>query len=277
MEQQLKLMKYSPKNLENEVNVGKGSPLKDFFKMLASTLVILSITFIIFELSINVLVKNIPDSFEEKLHNFVFKKFYASYQQNEKEKNVQIILNKLLEHSVLKTKEFQIKIIEDDSENALAHMGGRIVIHEKLLKETKTENSLALVLSHELGHYKYRHHLQGLGKAVIILSISLAANGSGDFFNDYISKALKFNILRSNRDAEREADSFSIDLLHRSYGHFNGAFSFFERISKLSSESKVFGKYFQTHPLPKERIVFLTELSLKKKDQKPGKIIPYEY
>ena len=45
--------------------------------------------------------------------------------------------------------------------NAVALPGGNIVVFAGLLKEIKSENELAMILGHELGHFAHRDHLRG--------------------------------------------------------------------------------------------------------------------
>ncbi len=42
-----------------------------------------------------------------------------------------------------------------------------MVVFTGLLEKMTSENELAFVLAHELGHYDHRDHLRGLGRAAL--------------------------------------------------------------------------------------------------------------
>jgi Zn-dependent protease with chaperone function len=55
-----------------------------------------------------------------------------------------------------------------DEPNALAVPGGAIVVTAGLLRILETEEELAFVLGHELGHFVGRDHLRGMGRAAAL-------------------------------------------------------------------------------------------------------------
>jgi Zn-dependent protease with chaperone function len=70
--------------------------------------------------------------------------------------------------------QYKIHIIPDPRINAMALPGGNIVVFSALIKETGSENELAFVLAHELGHFANRDHLRGLGRRLLLLTASAA-------------------------------------------------------------------------------------------------------
>lgn len=93
--------------------------------------------------------------------------------------------------------------------NALALPGGSIVITESLLARVDSADALAGVLAHEIGHVHHRHGLGGLlhqGGLMLVMTLVLGdPTGLAETF------ALAAAGAGYSREAEREADRFSVD------------------------------------------------------------------
>lgn len=57
----------------------------------------------------------------------------------------------------------KIILIPSDTANAIALAGDTIVIFSGIFDTIRSENGIAFVLAHELGHFKHRDHLQAMG------------------------------------------------------------------------------------------------------------------
>ena len=121
------------------------------------------------------------------------------------------------------------KVTVDDQAavNAVALPAGNIVVFKGLLSELKTENEVAMILAHELGHYAHRDHLRGLGRGLVLLSISALLGLSGDLPGFIAPSVLTFD-LKHSRDRESAADRYAIDLFARAYGHAGGTTDVFK-------------------------------------------------
>ena len=142
--------------------------------------------------------------------------------------------------------------------------GGQIALTEELVQNAQSENELAMIICHELGHLYHRHVISRLTQMIVwsIMDFFLSAasyypvNSSIDFLTSQ-----KFN-----RDQEKQVDSFGLDCLHKKYGHVNGANTFFQRLS-TKEESDVIGQipeFIMTHPHFENRIMYLNEYALEK-------------
>jgi predicted Zn-dependent protease len=145
------------------------------------------------------------------------------------------------------------KIIKDDNTlNAFATPGGHIYVFSGLIKYLDNEDQLAGVLGHEIAHADKRHttkQLQTQYGLSLLLSVALG-NNPGTLAQIATSLAT----LKFGRDAEKEADDFSVVYLGgTNYYACNGAAGFFEKM--LASQQGSGGpEFLSTHPDPGNRV-----------------------
>lgn len=99
--------------------------------------------------------------------------------------------------------------------NAFALPGGRVYLFNGLLAKAESPDEIAGVLAHELGHVKHRDNMRALiyngGTSFLI----------GLLFGDITGSSAVIFASRSlvnasySREAEQDADTFSIDVMHR--------------------------------------------------------------
>jgi beta-barrel assembly-enhancing protease len=167
-------------------------------------------------------------------------------------------------------RDFEFFILNDDSINAFALLGGFVGFHSGLILASRTESELAGVMGHEIAHVTQRHAARGaMGQrsggiwqlAALAAAILAARSGSasaGQATEAAIvgSQALAIqNQLDYTRDFEREADRIGIQIMMRASYDPQGMVGFFERLLRANrhNEGKVPG-YLRTHPLTTERI-----------------------
>jgi len=148
---------------------------------------------------------------------------------------------------------YVVKIIDRNESNAFAIPGNRIILTSLLLNEINSENELAFILAHELGHFKNRDHMRVLGRSLIALALSHFLLGSDNGVTKFLEAYfVGINIKHSQRQ-EENADAFAVDLLYKSYGNVEGAMDFFEK-ALLRSSSNRLSTFFSTHPRTEDRI-----------------------
>ena len=148
---------------------------------------------------------------------------------------------------------WETKIINDDKVlNAFATPGGHIYVYTGLIKYLDNEDQFAGVLGHEIAHADQRHTTKQLQKQygiALLLSVAL-----GDNPGTLTQIATGLAGLKFNRDAEREADDYSVIYLGGTNKYAcNGAAGFFEKMRK---EDQAGGsvEFLSTHPDPGNRI-----------------------
>ena len=140
----------------------------------------------------------------------------------------------------------------DELANAMALPGGLIIVTQGLLDQVESENELAFVLGHELGHFKNRDHLRGLGRGAV-LSLFFAVTLGGDAGGVGI-KVADLTLRGFSRNQESDADAFGLSLVNAEYGHVDEAWRLFERWSIADDSIINFVSYLSTHPEAGDRV-----------------------
>ena len=167
-------------------------------------------------------------------------------------------------------RDFEFFVLNDESINAFALLGGFIGIHSGLLLSTTTESELAGVLGHELSHILQRHQSRGAdvqrkGLPVQLLGLAaaiLAARSNSPSAAQATEAALATsaaigyqNQLDYSREFESEADRLGIQTMVGAGFDPRGMVGFFERLLLVNrhNDGKTPG-YLRSHPLTTERI-----------------------
>jgi len=148
--------------------------------------------------------------------------------------------------------ELRVYVIESDLINAFATLGGYIFVFDGLLDAVDDENSLAMVLGHEVAHVHHRDPLLGTGRGMLIqLAISaLSGNGMDPTAANVSSEVI---LMSYSREQELAADELALQLLHDRYGHVEGATRLFDIIND-DAESYELEELLSTHPDTDARI-----------------------
>ena len=256
-------MRYTPKELNDNVNISKSSPIKELFFLLSFILAAILGIYLLLGLAVDIVVSKLPETVEQKLT-----KLYEPIYKNLKSespagKKIQELLESLNKKSRLQNK-YEAYIVKNNQVNALALPGGKIIIFSKLLEEIDSENELAFVLAHELGHFAYRDHLKALGRNLVLFTLSSALLGQDSSASQFLGNSLTKAEMKFSQTQEKNADLFALDLLYKKYTHAGGALEFLEKAQQKEKVSKFF-YFFTTHPHPETRVKALKERIKKKK------------
>ena len=148
---------------------------------------------------------------------------------------------------------YSFKVLNSDEVNAMAVPGGFIYVFKGLLDYMPSDDELAGVLGHEVGHIVKRHSVKQVEKqmALTLLTIILT-KGQGFILADATMQALMAGYSRSD---EREADEQGFNLTNKA--GFN-PYSMLITVSKLQDLADAKGNpgfgLFSTHPEPEVRI-----------------------
>ena len=153
---------------------------------------------------------------------------------------------------------YVFKVVDDPQINAFAIPGGYCYVNIGLINFAETEEELASVISHEIGHVVGRHgteKMSKIGTFDLLISIFLGPNpsASSQLLTQLASEGL---ILNYGRRAELEADKLGIEQMYRSGINPDGAVVFFKRLqSKEKSDPTKLQSLMSTHPKTKDRII----------------------
>ncbi len=168
---------------------------------------------------------------------------------------------------------YHFLVLDSDDINAFAAPGGLVLVTRGLLQCCKTEDELAAVLAHEIGHVEKQHGLRAiktgrLSSAMTILAVEAGKNLSGENLAE-VTKAFDESInditttlVNSgySRKLEYEADAAGIEILKKS-GYQPGALvAMLENMEKSWDPSR--HDFAATHPPPADRIAQLKKLGM---------------
>jgi predicted Zn-dependent protease len=165
----------------------------------------------------------------------------------------------LIPESEMKKKPFQYSfdVIDSKDINAFALPGGPIFFYTGLLDHLTTEDQVAGVLAHELGHVRFEHWAgayadnQKRQLGISILLILLNAN-STTFDIASVSDALLFQLPYS-RKHESDADKTGYDLLVKAGMNPQGMVDVFTLLKAKGGSSRT-AEWLSTHPDSDRRI-----------------------
>ncbi len=267
-------MKFEPRYIEENVNVPAKNHFGEFLRLSLWLAGIVFGTYLVLGFAAEKIAERLPSKYEEAMAGgFVSKLDQQAFLQT------RAYLQNILDHLLASAEnlpEFSYKVFIHDDKivNAMALPAGNIVVFSGLLAELKTENELAMILAHELGHYAHRDHLRGLGRWLVLLSITTALGLSGDV-SGFVSPAVQTFDLKFSRDQEVAADNFGVDLVVHAYGHAGGTLDVFKALDRQDKGRIKSPEFFSTHPDSIWRMQLLvSRLQLKKYPQRAAMPFP---
>jgi len=160
---------------------------------------------------------------------------------------------------------YHFAVLDTDEINAFACPGGTIFVTKGMLKMVRTEDELAAVLSHEVGHVVNKHGLEAISSArwtevVTTLAMETAKAYTAaemaslvDLFQGTVDDVFKTLVVNGyGREQELEADTLAIGCM-KACGYDGRQFiSLLDRLEQTSKQTSQ--GIFSTHPGIAERI-----------------------
>lgn len=266
-------MRYVAKQPREGINVSKTHPLVE-----AGTLIVgLSLIFVtivvllifLIELSLQFIS---PEKEAELFANWHPEDIVSVADDDVRRQGTQALVDRLAAHWPESPYTFRVVIDESTLANAVAMPGGLIVVTAGLLDQVESENELAFVLSHELGHFRNRDHLRALGRGVVIVlvfAVIVGNDGAGIGVT-----AADITLRGFSRRQESEADAFGLGIVSAEYGHVNQASRLFERWQHEDESDLQLIGYLSTHPDTGKRIRVIGDLAEENRWSGEGEITP---
>ena len=166
---------------------------------------------------------------------------------------------------------YHFLIMDTDEVNAFAAPGGLIMVSRGLLRCCRSEDALAAVLAHEVGHVQFGHGLQAIKKSRLTgVFTTLAAEGAKSFGGEQLAQLTEAfegtvsditgTLVNSgySRKFEGQADRAAIDIMQRVGYNPQGLKDMLTQMGQLMKpDDHGFGK---THPAPADRITDIDPL-----------------
>lgn len=265
-------MKFIPRQPREGINVSETHPLMEAGFLVAGLAAIFFgiVLFLVFLLEIVLLF--VPPETETSLFSeFLPDDLVAVASDDARLENTRALLERLAAHLELSGLALRLEITDADSPNAMAFPGGLIVVTSALLDAAESENELAFVLGHELGHFNNRDHLRRLGRAslVAIVFSALVGGESGSGFGLTIARLTELSF---DRGQERDADEFGLQLVNAEFGHVAESWRFFERLEQEGADDAL--AYLSTHPSASSRIADLKSIAAASDWSTEGDVTP---
>ena len=157
--------------------------------------------------------------------------------------------------------QFDFHVLADvESINAFAVPGGQIFITMGLLKKLKTEDQLAGVLGHEIGHVVNRHSAEQMAQQEFMQGLAGAASAAvsdpnspqgSSYIAQYVANMMN---LKYGREDELESDEYGVKYMVQT-GYDPAALIDVMDILAQASGSNRQSDFTSSHPSPENRIV----------------------
>lgn len=147
-----------------------------------------------------------------------------------------------------------------DTINAYALPGGKVAVYTGLLKVATTDDELAFVMGHEIGHVTSRHGAERMTEGVLVAAggvvlaeatqdrrnrdLLLAAYGAGGVLGT----------LAFSRSQESEADFVGLRYAARAGYDPRAAIAFWQKMAEESRKHGKLPEFLSTHPADERRI-----------------------
>lgn len=256
---------YENPKIPEGINVSPTHPLKDFALLVGGISALILVAVLALSLLAGQLARHVPFEQERALAGSLSRwlpEAPATPLHRERQQYLQQLADRLATAMDLPP-EMTLTVHYSDSGtvNALATLGGHIVVFQGLIDTLPSENALAMVMAHEIAHIRHRHPIVAMGRgfAVMFALASLAGIGDGAM-QQWLTGVGMLPILSFSRSQEEQADADALQAMLRTYGHVGDAAAFFEDIARRQPMPEPLA-IFSTHPGHEERIKRIREFS----------------
>jgi predicted Zn-dependent protease len=156
--------------------------------------------------------------------------------------------------------QWEFNTVDDSAVNAWCMPGGKVVVYTGLLPVTQDEQSLAVVMGHEIAHAIARHGnermsqgmLVQLGGLAVAVAVSQKPEATQNIFLQSYGISSTLGVLAYSRTHESEADKMGLVFSAMAGYDPNAAVTFWERMAKQGGQKPP--ELLSTHPSDETRI-----------------------
>lgn len=160
--------------------------------------------------------------------------------------------------------QFDFHVLADDQTvNAFALPGGQIFITVGLLKRLKSEDQLAGVLGHEVGHVIHRHSAQQMAKSDFYQGLvgavaTATSDGTGMGGGQIAQYVAQIQQMKFGRKDELQSDEFGVQYMIKANYNPNAMIEVMKILEEASGGQQQ-DEFMSTHPSPENRIAKIKE------------------
>ncbi len=171
---------------------------------------------------------------------------------------VDMIGNRLVNSSVAKSTGYRYEfhlLADPQSINAFALPGGQIFITAALFSRLKSEDQLAGVLGHEIGHVVARHASERIAKQELSQGLTGAAIVAAGDYNSAQAAQMISNLINMSygRDQELESDDLGVRFMVEAGYDPRALIGVMEILAQAAGDNKQ-PEFMSTHPSPENRV-----------------------
>ena len=211
------------------------------------------------------IASNIPASIEQKvgqqtltlLQNSGFSEAKLAPAQQQR---MERLFNSIIPGEMKRdTVPLQLKIMHfDGGANAFMLANGTLVLSDDLVEMAKSDDALAAVMLHEIGHHHYRHPMRMLVHSSLISLSYMWLTGDVSGIGDTLLQSAAFVYqMQFSRSMEREADEYAIAQMKaqgRSLTAMREIYAQLQQSGEENSRGISLPEWISTHPDMPERI-----------------------
>ena len=252
-------MEFENRQPQEGINTVRENPLLVFFKLLVGAIITIVVLVVILQFSGSWIAKKVPFRYELALMEKVDIEFGSTDNSAELEAYLNDLGVKVAQAlSLPETMSIQVHYDSSEVFNAYATIGGNLLFYKGLLEKMPNENTLAMVMAHEIAHVMHRDPIAGLGGGVasmVALMVLTGQSGTGAAGN-VLNQTGMLTSTQFTRKMEEAADEAALAAMVNLYGHTNGANTLFELMENVAGDSAVpnwLERFAATHPLSADR------------------------
>jgi len=255
---------YVPKEITEEVNVTPTHPLVNLGYLLVTVVLAGALIYGGLGLIASQIVARMGPETEEKIGATITSSLTSNSDNTDRRVEY---LNGLLEELQEQAQQqgqpppayppLKVYILDTPVENAMVAAGSYVFVTEGLLAAAQSENELAFVLAHELGHLQNRDPLKALERSLVWMTLSSLLGIGQVQLPGVVTNAANFSELSYSRNQETIADDYAVNVIMERYEHGDHSLDFFERAQDLELDLGAFktvAEWGQTHPMSSDRI-----------------------
>ncbi len=157
--------------------------------------------------------------------------------------------------------EWEFTLIDDDTPNAWAMPGGKIVVYSGILPYTVDDDGMAVVIGHEIAHVVARHGNERMSQQLMVelggIALSEAISEKPEetrelFLLAYGAGSHLGGLLPYSRRHEEEADRLGLIFMAMAGYNPEAAIPFWERMSSMGGVEPP--EFLSTHPSSRSRM-----------------------
>lgn len=279
-------MKYVARPLtecEENANVGASGILNEVAWLGLASVILCFGVYLVLGAAVNLTLAYIPSSLEAPLGSAFLKLILSEKELPSIETEQTIAIQNLFAKVVSQAEGLpysapQLYINTSPIENAVTLPNCNIVMFSGLIDNASSENELAMIIAHELGHCKTRDNLKALGRTLVVGVMAVAVMGESSEVTKLLLSSLQLSNLAYSREQEENADLFALNTLYKVYNHVGGALEFFKRSAeddKFETLEKL-TNLNSTHPTNLSRIANLN-YEIAKRSLPTNETIPWPH